>query len=62
MNNELALNDFNAELLPERNTMFALIGSPVFITSTSAESVQALTFLSSSKAVAVTNNTVYYHL
>lgn len=61
MNNELALNDFNAELLPERNTMWGVtIGSPFILASNSAETVQAVTLLSSAHSTAVQSIGVFY--
>lgn len=61
MNNELVLNDFNAELLPERNTLWGFnFASPVIFASNASETVQALTLLSSAHSTAVQNIGVFY--
>ena len=58
MTNDITLAELEADLLPERQTMFAIISiNPVFA-SNAAEAVQAVTLLSANNAVALQSVTV----
>jgi hypothetical protein len=58
MTNDITLAELEADLLPERQTMFAIISiNPVFA-SNAAEAVQAVTLLSANNAVALQSITV----
>ena len=58
MTNDITLAELEADLLPERQTMFAIFSiNPVFA-SNAAEAVQAVTLLSANNAVALQSVTV----
>lgn len=46
MSNDITLAELDAELLPERQTMFVAIGNVLVSASNASETVQALTLLS----------------
>jgi hypothetical protein len=62
--NEITLSELDVELLPERNTLWGFnlfnIGSPVIVASSSSETVQALTLLSSAHSTSIQNIGVFY--
>jgi hypothetical protein len=53
MTNDITLAELEADLLPERQTMFTFVAiNPVFA-SNAAEAIQAVTLLSANNAVAL---------
>jgi hypothetical protein len=56
MSNDVTLTELDAELLPERQTMFAvLIGNVLVGASNASETVQTLTFASAALSSATQN-------
>jgi hypothetical protein len=58
MSNEITLAELDADLLPERQTMFVLISINPVWASNSAETVQAYTLASVAKSTALQSITV----